>query len=222
MWKWVLCALVALITAGLTARLLLKEPGDIAVPMSHPERGALLKRAERKAGTVVTRGPHLPDKQDAAEELDASASIPDTPEEDVSEHGAEDIRARLLGQRVEARRAEIQRERVAQGRFNQALVDTGITAAAIDPSVRDLFHHMELKSILDDEGMLLALEIEFLDPDSPLVPLGFLPGDRIKRINDTTLRDAADLPQLMVSLGDTVHLCAERNGDEICGEARLQ
>lgn len=131
------------------------------------------------------------------------------------------IRAQILDQRLQERSREVERERRAKRRFDRALAESGLTAADVDPAVRDLFRRMELSSVVDGDGMLLGLRIEALDADSPLRTLGFLPGDRIERIDNVVLHDPGELPQLLASLSRRVRVCAVRPDEEICADVEL-
>lgn len=107
----------------------------------------------------------------------------------------------------------------ADARWHEAVDEAGYTAEDLDPAVLDLFKGLMLEPLYAEGGRIEGLVIEKLKPDHPLARAGFRAGDRIDRIQGTPLRDPADLPGLLASLGGPIEFCVVReDGSEHCTE----
>ena len=121
--------------------------------------------------------------------------------------------------RLEAR---LDRERAADERFEQGLEGSQVRGRDIDARVRDAFQRVDLEPELLDGGLMRGLRIRSVEGGSALHEAGFRAGDLLIRLDDRTLQDPAELPQILASAGPRLSLCALRGTTELCRELSLR
>ena len=214
----------ALVQLALSSR---SMPGERGPASAGPGKAASAAPAPARdhAPAFGRTAPALPSAQPDGVAGDTGAHAATAGRPALEAVGDEPLAARVLDRLpralLEPRLAAQRRSRRARARFDRGVAEHDVRASQLAPAVEDLFDSMDLKPMLDEQGMLEGMTIASLEPGSLMHGAGFRPADRLTRIDGTRLRDPADLPPLLLRLGTRIDICAERAGEELCREIAL-
>jgi hypothetical protein len=221
MWsraRWI--GLIALFLVGAVGLWLSGPEEESASPLAAPHAAPHAATPQAAAAAPAAVSATAPSPSDSPRVEPAPAT--EMPER--SDRYAREIAERMPEQAalVEEWERRLEREKLADARFQRGLEESQLRARDVDARVQAAFSTLELEPEIEEQGLLRGLRIRAMEDGDALSQAGFRPGDVLVRIDDQPLDDPAVLPLAFANARPEMTLCAVRAGQELCRALRLR